>query len=320
MSDFSTLSTLLASEMEGVNALILERLADTGVPLIPQIASHLIKAGGKRLRPLLALASGHIAGADPHKTALLAAAVEFIHSATLLHDDVVDASAKRRGRPSAPVTFGNKASVLVGDTLFARSFEMMVEAGSLPALSALASASATIARGEVAQLAAIGDIKDASWARYFDIIEAKTAALFSAACKAPALLVHSPHAAALAAYGRALGLAFQIVDDVLDYSDSLGKEPGDDFREGKITAPVLVALEGANAKARDFWTRTLAHHDQTPQDLAQAKALLDSTHALAKTQDIAKRYAQEARDALKEIPDIPMRGALEHLSHYAAAR
>jgi octaprenyl-diphosphate synthase len=304
------LSAALAPEMAAVNALILERLQDVGVPLIPQVASHLIAAGGKRIRPLLTLAAGRIAGADPGKTHLLAAAVEFIHSATLLHDDVVDASPTRRGGPSAPATFGNTPAVLVGDVLFARAFEMMVATGSLPALSALATASATIARGEVAQLAAQGDL-DAGFAVYTQVIEAKTAALFAAACRAPALLADSGHARALAAYGRALGLAFQVADDVLDYTGGLGKTPGDDLRERKVTAPVLYALQAGDDRA--FWARALGDIRALPE----AQERLARTGALDAARALARRYADEAAAAL---PACDLRETLADLARYAAGR
>ncbi|HBH27086.1 MAG TPA: hypothetical protein DDX54_06770 [Rhodospirillaceae bacterium] len=307
------LSKSLAPEMAATNALILERLEDVGVPLIPQVARHLIEAGGKRIRPLLALAAGAITGAPESGTRLLAAAVEFIHSATLLHDDVVDESRQRRGRPSAPAAFGNKAAVLVGDALFARAFEMMVATGSLPALGTLATASATIARGEVAQLAALGHL-NTSWAAYVEIIDAKTAALFAAACKAPALLAKSPHADALAAYGRALGLAFQVADDVLDYEGGLGKEPGDDFREGKVTAPVLLALEGR--EDRGFWARALGNIGALPEALER----LECVGALDAARARALAYAHEAQGALAPLPTSPLKDALLALAPYAAGR
>lgn len=318
MSPLATLADTFAPEMEAVNTLILERLGDTGVPLIPQVASHLIEAGGKRIRPLLTLAAGRLAGADPANTALLAAAVEFIHSATLLHDDVVDESAQRRGRPAAPVVFGNSPAVLVGDVLFARAFEMMVETGSLPALGALASASAVIARGEVAQLAAAGDLST-SFTTYTAIIEAKTAALFAAACEALALLADSPHAQALRAYGRALGLAFQVADDVLDYTGGLGKAPGDDFREGKLTAPVLYALR-AGGGGQAFWRRTLVERAQREGDLDEALRRIEAAGALDASSALARRYADEAARALAPLPDTPLRRALATLAAFAATR
>ena len=260
----STLIALLRTDMEACNRTIVARM-DSPVALIPQLAAHIVAAGGKRLRPLLTLASARLCGYPGDgvgaRHVKLAACVEFIHTATLLHDDVVDASLLRRGLASANAVFGNQASVLVGDFLFARAFQLMVEDGSLAVLSILSRAAATIAEGEVLQLATQNDLSTPE-ARYLDVVKGKTAALFAAACEVGPVVAGRPasEAAALADFGMNLGIAFQLVDDALDYAADqavLGKTVGDDFREGKITLPVLVAYQAGDAADRDFWRRTI---------------------------------------------------------------
>ncbi|MBM3929103.1 MAG: polyprenyl synthetase family protein, partial [Sphingomonadales bacterium] len=247
---------LVAHDMNLVNKEILDRM-QSDIPLIPELAGHLIAGGGKRMRPMLTLASAKLLGYPGTRHHRLAAAVEFIHTATLLHDDVVDSSDLRRGRRTANIIWGNPASVLVGDFLFSRSFELMVEDGSLKVLKILSNASAVIAEGEVNQLTAVRKI-DLSEERYLDIIGAKTAALFAAACRIAAVVAERPESdeAALDAYGRNLGIAFQLVDDAIDYTSdagTMGKDAGDDFREGKMTLPIILAYARADAEGRSFW-------------------------------------------------------------------
>jgi octaprenyl-diphosphate synthase len=260
-----------------VDRTIRERMASEHAPRIPELSAHLIEAGGKRLRPVLTLAAAKLCGYEGDHQVKLAAAVEFIHTATLLHDDVVDESAKRRGRPTANILFGNQQSVLVGDYLFARSFRLMVETGSLRVLDILADASAVIAEGEVLQLTAQHDLSGGE-PRYFQVIRGKTAALFAAAAEVGGVVAGAEEAkvAALRDYGDALGIAFQLIDDFLDYGGSaaaMGKNVGDDFREGKATLPVLIAHAEGDAEERAFWSRVIEEHEQEEGDLAAALRL-----------------------------------------------
>jgi octaprenyl-diphosphate synthase len=296
------LSTLLAADMQAVNATIMRQMA-SDVPLIPQIAQYLIAAGGKRIRPLMTLAAARLGGYGGAGHIGLATAVEFIHTATLLHDDVVDESALRRGNPSANAAFGNQASVLVGDFLFSRAFQLMVECGDIAVLGCLARASCVIAEGEVMQLQATGDL-DLGMAGYERVIGAKTAALFMAAMEAGAKLAKMPAAAvtALAQYGYHLGMAFQIADDVLDYTahqDTLGKALGDDFKEGKITLPVLIALAKASQTERAQWQQWLVARVQDDDSFAQAQRLLDRHDALALSRDAALGHVKAGQEALR---------------------
>ena len=271
----TALAALLQPDLEACNRTIVARM-DSPVALIPQLAAHIVAAGGKRLRPLLTLACARLCGYGGERHVKLAACVEFIHTATLLHDDVVDESLLRRGLASANAVFGNQASVLVGDFLFARAFQLMVEDGSLEVLSILSRAAATIAEGEVLQLVTQNDLAT-SEARYLDVIRGKTAALFAAACEVGAVVADRPNAeaAALAEFGMNLGIAFQLVDDALDYAADqsvLGKTVGDDFREGKITLPVLVAYQAGDPADCDFWHRTIEANEQSETDLDQRAA------------------------------------------------
>ncbi|MDE2517195.1 MAG: polyprenyl synthetase family protein, partial [Rhodospirillales bacterium] len=286
----SRLADLVAADMTACNRAIVARM-DSPVALIPQLGAHIVAAGGKRLRPLLTLASARACGlATPPgegRHIPLAACVEFIHTATLLHDDVVDESLLRRGLASANAVFGNKASVLVGDFLFARAFQLMVADGSLPVLGILSQAAATIAEGEVLQLATQNDLATTE-AQYLAVISGKTAALFAAACEVGAVIAERPaaEAAALARYGTDLGIAFQLVDDALDYAADqavLGKTVGDDFREGKVTLPVLAAYAAADAGERRFWQRTIEAQEQSEADLEQALALIARHGAIEAT-------------------------------------
>lgn len=322
-SPLDTLLSELDGDMRAVNDMIVARM-DSKVPMIPQLAGYLIAAGGKRIRPLMTLASTALYGGDMVRAHRLATAVEFIHTATLLHDDVVDDSAERRGQKSANVIFGNEASVLVGDFLFSRAFQLMVEDGNLDVLKILSDASAIIAQGEVLQLATQGNMAT-TMDDYLEVIKGKTAALFAAACEVGPLISTTDVNAAriMCEYGMNLGIAFQIADDILDYSASqekLGKTVGDDFREGKMTAPILYVLENASDEERAFWNRTIGEKEQTDSDLVRAQSILKRHNALEKSIALARDYAQRAREALAEAPDSPIRSALDGLASYTVDR
>ncbi|EWY41314.1 farnesyltranstransferase [Skermanella stibiiresistens SB22] len=307
------LTDLVADDLKACNALIIDRM-QSPVELIPQLAGYIIAAGGKRLRPVLTLASSRLCGYDGSRHQALAACVEFIHTATLLHDDVVDESDLRRGLASANAVFGNKASVLVGDFLFSRSFQLMVEDGSLEVLRILSHASAVIAEGEVLQLTTSNDTGTSEQA-YLDVIRAKTAELFAAACQIGAVVSNRPavEADALFAYGLNLGIAFQLVDDVLDYSAlqaQLGKTVGDDFREGKITLPVILTYRRGSDEDRAFWRRTVEEMEQTDGDLDKAIAMMNQHGALRDTVERARHYGAIARDSLGLFPDGPEKRAM----------
>jgi octaprenyl-diphosphate synthase len=323
----STLISLVQADLEACNHVIVERM-DSPVALIPQLAAHIVAAGGKRLRPILTLAAARLCGypgSDGGSRHIdLAACVEFIHTATLLHDDVVDESRLRRGLASANAIFGNKASVLVGDFLFARSFQLMVDDGSLKVLAILSKAAATIAEGEVLQLVTQNDLSTTE-ARYLEVIQGKTAALFAAACQIGAVVADRPkhEEAALSDYGMKLGIAFQLVDDALDYvadEATLGKTIGDDFREGKITLPVLTAFLAGDEREQAFWRRTIETLEQTNADLDHAMHLISEHRAITVTLERAKRFAQEAKDALLVFPDGPIRRALAGVADYTVHR
>ena len=320
----SALVALVGPDLEACNRAIVARM-DSPVALIPQLAAHIVAAGGKRLRPLLTLAAARLCGyADGERHVHLAACVEFIHTATLLHDDVVDESQLRRGLASANAVFGNKASVLVGDFLFARAFQLMVDDGSLKVLGILSHAAATIAEGEVLQLVTQNDLSTPE-ARYLEVIKGKTAALFAAACQVGAVVADRPAAeeAALAEYGLNLGIAFQLVDDALDYAAdqaTLGKTVGDDFREGKITLPVLVAYQAGDPEERAFWRRTIQTSDQAEADLAEALRLMVARDAIGATLDRAARFAGTAKAALGVFPDSAWRRALADVADYTVSR
>ncbi|MEM7663840.1 MAG: polyprenyl synthetase family protein [Pseudomonadota bacterium] len=302
---------------------ILAAEAASPVEMIPDLSSHIVAAGGKRLRPMVTLAAAHAAGGANEATHALAAAVEFIHTATLLHDDVVDESELRRGKPAAKAIWGNSASILVGDFLFARAFMLMVRTGSLDILNILSQASAVIAEGEVRQLAAIGKY-DLPTEEYLAIVEAKTAALFEASARAGALSSGSAdHAESLAHYGKNLGLAFQIIDDALDYGGTtsvIGKSVGDDFREGKVTLPVIIARRRGSDEDREFWDRALNVDTQQDEDLSHAIHLIRSTGAAEATVQEAEAYVGLAKSALVSLPTSPYRQMLEDLCDFCIAR
>lgn len=317
------LSDLLDTDMKAVNAQIIKHM-DSPVALIPQLANYLVAAGGKRIRPLLTLACTTIYGGDMSRAHGLSAAVEFIHTATLLHDDVVDESEQRRGKDSANIVFGNQASVLVGDFLFARAFQLMTADGSLDVLKILSDASAIITQGEVMQLTTMGNL-DTDMGAYLDVIKAKTAALFAAACEVGPIIAGSDTAAAqaMAEYGLNLGIAFQIADDALDYDASqeeLGKTVGDDFREGKMTAPILIALQSASEEEKTFWRRTLQDQNFAEGDLQKAQEILAKHNAIQKSLDMAEDYAEKAREALTEAPDHEIKALLDHVVQYSIYR
>lgn len=316
------MAAALAGDLDRVGATIRDRMASEHAPRIPQVTAHLVEAGGKRLRPMLTLAAARLCGYEGPFHIHLAATVEFIHTATLLHDDVVDESEKRRGRPTANLLWDNQSSVLVGDYLFARSFQLMVETGSLRVLDILANASATIAEGEVLQLTAARNLETTE-ETYLRVVRGKTAALFSAATEVGGVIAGAPEAQvrALRDYGDALGIAFQIVDDLLDYGDTAtGKNAGDDFREGKLTLPVIRALAHADADERDFWARTIGKGRVEEGDLAQAQAILARHGALDQTRQEALDWAARARDALADLPEAPLRDMLRDLADYVVAR
>lgn len=319
----STLVALLGPDLEACNRTIVARM-DSPVTLIPQLAAHIVAAGGKRLRPLLTLATARLCGYRGDRHIALAACVEFIHTATLLHDDVVDESVLRRGLASANAVFGNQASVLVGDFLFARAFQLMVEDGSLSVLAILSRAAATIAEGEVLQLVTQNDLST-SEARYLEVIRGKTAALFAAACEVGGIVADRPEneVAALADFGMNLGVAFQLVDDALDYAADqalLGKTVGDDFREGKITLPVLAAYQAGDAEERAFWQRTIETTEQTDVDLDHAMHLMARRDAIGATLQRACAFASAAKAALAAFPDNALRGALLDVADYTVSR
>lgn len=318
------LAAFLRDDLGAVNDLIRARMASEHAPRIPEVTAHLIEAGGKRIRPMLVLASAHLCGYSGPFHHHLAATVEFIHTATLLHDDVVDESTQRRGRATANLLWDNKSSVLVGDYLFARAFQLMVECGSLRVLDILANAAATIAEGEVLQLTTAQNIATTE-AQYLRVIRGKTAALFSAATEAGAVIATAPedHVRALHDYGDALGIAFQIVDDYLDWGgagDGIGKNIGDDFREGKVTLPLIRALAVASEDERAFWARTIGQGKQGAGDLDQAKAILARHDALAQTRAEALAWSDRAKDALAPLAAHPLREMLADLADYVVAR
>ena len=316
------LNSLLAEDMAAVDAIIHQHMASP-VGVIPNLAAHLIDAGGKRIRPMITLASARLLGGGGDGPRKLAAAVEFIHSATLLHDDVVDVSAMRRGKESANTIWGNSSSVLVGDFLFARSFNLMVETGDLMVLDILARAASVIAEGEVMQLAAANDA-ETTRERYMEIVAAKTAALFAAAAKSGAVAAGRPgaEAAALETYGRELGLAFQLVDDALDYggaSAAMGKNVGDDFKEGKVTLPVVFARDAGDEAERAFWRRVVGE-GRSDDDFHRALALLKRHNAIELTLKAAREHAEKAKRALSTLPANAYAEALSEVSDFVIER
>lgn len=317
------LAAFLKGDLSQVDEMIRDRMSSKHAPRIPEVTAHLIDAGGKRLRPMLTLASARLCGYQGGYHVHLATAVEFIHTATLLHDDVVDESGQRRGRPTANLLWDNKSSILVGDYLFARSFQLMTEANSLRVLQVLSNASATITEGEVLQLTAAQDL-GTSEETYFKVVRGKTAALFAAATEVGGILagVSEEQIDALNRYGDALGIAFQVVDDLLDFwgGDQTGKNIGDDFRERKLTLPIIKAIARADDTERAFWKRTLEKNDQREGDLEHALEIMTAHGALEDTRAAALGWAARAKETLEILPDHPIREMLSDIADYVVAR
>lgn len=318
------LAKALETDLSAVDALIRERMSSENAPRIPEVTAHLVDAGGKRVRPMLTLAAARLFGYVGENHHRLAATVEFIHTATLLHDDVVDESAQRRGRPTANLLWDNKSSVLVGDYLFARSFKLMVETGSLRVLDILSDASATIAEGEVLQLTAAANLGTTDDI-YLKVVRGKTAALFAAACEVGGIIADATEDQinALRTYGDALGIAFQIADDLLDYggdTSATGKNLGDDFRERKLTLPVIKAIAKADAEERAFWVRTIEKGDQQDGDLDHALALIAKHGTMASTRADALDWTAKAKGALSVLPTHDLRDMMSDLADYVVAR
>ncbi len=317
------LADMLADDLEAVNQLILQK-AQSHVPLIPELAGHIINAGGKRLRPLLTLACARLCGYEGQRHRRLAACIEFIHTATLLHDDVVDASLLRRGLPTANAKFGNQASVLVGDFLLGRAFQLMVDDGSLDVFRILSNAAAVIAEGEVLQITTTSNTATSEQA-YLDVVRAKTGELFAAACRVGAIVAGRPSVEeeALRAFGLNLGIAYQIADDVLDYAarqQTLGKTVGDDFREGKITLPVILAVNRGSEDERGFWKRVLDERAKDEDDFAKACAILQKREALRDALERSRHYAAIARDALGVFHESAVKAALLDIVDFSIKR
>lgn len=322
-SGIEPLQRLVSGDLSRVNDVIVQKM-QSPVALIPQLAGHIVAAGGKRLRPLLTLASARLCDYEGERHIPLAACVEFIHTATLLHDDVVDESDLRRGLDTANALWGNKASVLVGDFLFSRAFQLMVSDGSLKVLKILSDASAVIAEGEVHQLLTSNDTATDEKA-YLEVIEAKTAALFAAACRVGAVVAERPEVEedALERFGRGLGIAFQLVDDVLDYSaeqKALGKTVGDDFREGKITLPLVLAYSRGDESEKAFWRRCVEDMDQKPDDLPHALHLMQRHKCLDECLARATNYARDAYEGISIFPDGPIKQSMLDALNFSVAR
>jgi octaprenyl-diphosphate synthase len=323
VSPVERLHALVGADMAATDKIIHERMG-SAVALIPDLARHLIDSGGKRLRPLLTLAAARLGGYSGNAHVKLAAAVEFIHTATLLHDDVVDESSLRRGKVSANIVWGNKASVLVGDFLFSRAFQLMVETESLTVLDILAGASAIIAEGEVMQLKSANNL-GVTEEDYLRVVSAKTAALFSAAAESGAIIAKQSDdkIAAMRNYGQYLGIAFQLVDDALDYSGRqalMGKSVGDDFREAKVTLPIILAYARSTDAARKFWTRAIETGPQSESDLDRAITLVEETGAISETMTRARRYADLARQALAPLPEGQIHSVLGDIADFCVER
>lgn len=313
---------LIGDDLKLVDQLILARVKNE-IPLISDIVTHIVASGGKRIRPALTLICSKLCGYNDTRHIALAAAVEFIHTATLLHDDVVDESKLRRGLPTANEVFGNKASVLVGDFLLSQAFQFMVSDGSLKVLKILSDASAIIAKGEVMQLMTEGE-PQTSIENYLEVVTAKTAVLFASACELGAVVSDkTSQEEVLRSFGMDIGIAFQLIDDALDYiadEKTLGKTVGDDFREGKVTLPVILAYEAGNDEEKAFWTRTISELEQTEEDLAQAISLLKKHQTITQTIDMAQLYCEKSRQALATLPNSPARTALLDLVDFCARR
>jgi octaprenyl-diphosphate synthase len=318
------LQAALVNDLAAVGDLIRDRMASEHAPRIPEVTAHLVEAGGKRVRPMLTLAAARICGYDGPYHVHLAATVEFIHTATLLHDDVVDESQQRRGRPAANLLWDNKSSVLVGDYLFARAFQLMTEPSRMDVLQVLSNAAATIAEGEVLQLTAAQNLATTEDV-YLQVVRGKTAALFSAATEVGAMISDADDSVrqAFYTYGDALGVSFQIADDVLDFGGSTaqtGKNVGDDFRERKLTLPLIKTIAAGGADDHEFWKRTIEKGDQRDGDLETVLKLMKKHGSLEASRADAMAWAETAKDALSAVPDHPMRGMLNDLADYVVSR
>lgn len=318
------LQSALSDDLDAVGALIRSRMASEHAPRIPEVTAHLVDAGGKRVRPMLTLAAARICGYDGPYHIHLAATVEFIHTATLLHDDVVDRSEQRRGRPAANLLWDNKSSVLVGDYLFARSFQLMTETGRLDVLKVLSNASAVIAEGEVLQLTAAQNLSTTEDI-YLQVVRGKTAALFSAATEVGGMIADAPDEVvqALFTYGDALGVSFQIADDILDFAGDTaktGKNVGDDFRERKLTLPLIKAIATGGDADREFWVRTIEKGKQQDGDLDHVLALLEKHGALEQARQDALAWSEKAKQALNAVPKGQLTDMLRDLADYVVSR
>ena len=318
------LQLYFAQDMQAVDKLINSYITSNVTPVISELSNHLINAGGKRLRPLLTLAASDLCNYSGASHIKLAAAIEFIHTATLLHDDVVDESFQRRGKPTANILWDNQSSVLVGDYLFSKSFQLMVETDSLQVLSILADASSTISEGEILQLSAVRNIKTDESA-YFKIIEGKTAALFSAATEVGAVIsnVEDKEADALANFGKALGISFQITDDLLDYVGSeevLGKNIGDDFKEGKVTLPLIKAISKSSKEEKRFWEEVINKGMQKSSDLEHALLLMQQHNVFEETRSEAIKWSKKARNYLDIFPESKTKVILQELTYFVVER
>ena len=313
--------SLLAADMQGVDRLIKRRLA-SDIVLVNQVSQYIVGGGGKRLRPLVVLTAARACDYDGTRHLDAAAIIEFIHTATLLHDDVVDSSSRRRGRDSANTVFGNQASVLVGDFLYSRSFQMMVDIGSMRVMQILADATNTIAAGEVLQLMNVHD-PDTTEESYRQVIYRKTARLFEAGAQIAAVLAErpGPEEAAMIEYGRNLGVAFQLVDDALDFDASpeeLGKNLGDDLAEGKATLPLIYAMQRGDSAQRELIRNAILEGGL--DDLESVRSVIESTGALQYTAARAQEAADVAIDALSEIPDSDYKQALIAIAEFSVRR
>ncbi len=324
MSPFDKIQEMVSLEMQNVNALIYEKINSKNAPQIPEITTHLMSAGGKRLRPLLTLAAAKLFNYKGKNQILLAAVVEFIHTATLLHDDVIDESTKRRGRATANALWDNKSSVLVGDFLFSKSFQLMVETKSFTVLDVLAEASAKIAESEIIQLSIAKNLST-SQETYMNVVEGKTAALFSAACQVGGLISDASdmELEALKKYGTAIGISFQIIDDLLDYKGNdktLGKNTGDDFREQKVTLPIIFSFKQNHKENRKFWERTITGNSQNSDDFDIALEILFNDGSLDRTMKEAIRWARIAQASLGKLPQGKMNKNLFELADFVIKR
>ena len=318
------LQLYFAQDMQAVDKLINSYITSNVTPVISELSNHLINAGGKRLRPLLTLAASDLCNYSGASHIKLAAAIEFIHTATLLHDDVVDESFQRRGKPTANILWDNQSSVLVGDYLFSKSFQLMVETDSLKVLSILADASSTISEGEILQLSAVKNIKTDE-STYFKIIEGKTAALFAAATEVGAVIsnVEDKEADALANFGKALGISFQITDDLLDYVGSeevLGKNIGDDFKEGKVTLPLIKAISRSSKEEKRFWEEVINKGMQKSSDLEHALLLMRQHNVFEETGSEAIKWSKKARNYLDIFPESKTKVILQELTSFVVER